>query len=843
MRAGDFQQVMSAACRGTNRVLGPPFVNNQVDPALFHPISMRILAMVPLPDPALDPDGCGRYVLRVTNDSKDQQYVTRFDWNLGANKRVFFRDFYAHFKNPARFDNNNLIIAQRDGGNVATSHTIATGLDWFISQNLFASTRVSYQHTKATRESGVSAVGTQVPTVADLGVNSWNYHQGRVPGQNILRAGVFSTGFTGLFFVDTPQVSQDFEWIKGSHNISFGGSWTRPSSDGDGPFQADGSMTFNGTISSSNGQASGGLNMADFMLGYASAYRLGGSQINNAFVHSPGMYFNDIWRVSRRITLNYGVRWEPFLAPKDRNGFVTGWRRENFEQGIRSTTYPNAPAGLVFRGDPGFPDNGANSFNKYDQLAPRFGIVWDPGGDSRQTIRSGFGIYYDSPQLWITAHHMLNAPFGNTVDAVRPATCPTVIKRPQNNCPIDFADPWNATPGGDPLADFPHHTEPVRLPPSTATFPANGVYVSMPADATPMRSYQYNLSYQRQLGTRILLDVTYTGNQQRHIWVAGYAENPAVYIPGNCAPGEYPGVTAAAPACSNSSAANIQARGILRLLNPAEAAMYSVNTGGQTGISQLSMDGSGHYNGIKFAIQKRMSDGWSAGVNYTLSKCMNQGDPSTDIGWSIPVALKDPFNDPHPDLKSAEGACANDRRHVLNATSVYVSPGLGPGFLSLLTKDWQVGLIFQARSGSPLLPELSDDIALIGETDLQRPLIVPGVDPYLETPVWIPDAAGFNRRLQWINMDAFQNPAIGEHGDAGRGTIYGPGFWNADLAFSRNLNLTGGRRIELRVEAFNLFNHVNWGNPNVTVDSNNAGQITGTSGDARVMQFAAKFYF
>jgi hypothetical protein len=682
-----------------------------------------------------------------------------------------------------------------------------------------------------------------VPTLADFGVNTWSYHQGGVPGQNILRAGVFQTGFTGLFFVDTPQISQDFDWIKGSHSISFGGSWARPSSDGDGPFQADGQMAFNGTISSSNGQASGGFNMADFMLGYANNYRLGGAQINDTFVHSPGVYFNDIWRVNRRFTMNYGLRWEPYLAPKDRKGFVNAWRRENFDQGIRSTVYPNAPLGLVFKGDPGFPDNDAAMFNKYGQLAPRFGIVWDPGGDARQTIRSGFGIYYDSPQLWISAHQMLNAPFGNTVNAVRPDTCPTVVKRPQNNCPIDFANPWSATPGGDPMADFPRHNEPVRLPSADAVFPVNGGYTSMPSDGNPMRSYQYNLSYQRQLASRVLLDVTYTGNQQRHIWVAGYAENPAVYVPGNCAPGEFPGVTAAAPACSNASSANIAARAVLTMLNPTEGAFYQVNTGGNhNGISQLSTDGSGHYNGLKVGLQKRMGDGWSANANYTLSKCVNQGDPSTDIGWSIPTALRDPVSDPRPDLKSAEGACSNDRRHVFNATSVLVSPGVGQGVLSLLTKDWQVGFIFQMRSGSPLLPSLSDDIALT-DHPLQRPVLVPGVDPYLDNPVWIKDSAGFNERLQWINMDAFANPPPGERHNLRRGVIYGPGFWNADLAFSRILSLASDRRIELRVEAFNLFNHVNWSNPNVTVDGNNAGTISGQSGSARIMQFAAKFLF
>jgi hypothetical protein len=548
--------------------------------------------------------------------------------------------------------------------------------------------------------------------------------------------------------------------------------------------------------------------------------------------------------VNRRVTLNYGLRWEPFLAPKDNNGYTVGWTRENFDQGIRSTVYPNAPLGLMYNGDPGFPTNNANSNNKYNQFAPRFGIVLDPGGDGRQTIRTGFGIYYDSPKLWTTAHHMLNAPFGNTADAVVPTSCPG--KPTRNGCPVDFLDPWSSTPGGDPMeaANFPHQGEPVRLPPTDVKFPVNAGYVVMPVDVSPMRSYQYNVAYQRQLLERVLLDVTYTGNQQRNMWIAGYAENPAVYIPGNCAPGQFPGVTPNAPACSNTSAANRQARSVLTLLNPSEGRNFGFNTGGNhTGVAMAAMDGEGHYNGLKIGLQKRMGSGWSANVNYTISKCINQGEPTTDIGWNLEVSPTAPDYKVVPNYGPATGPCNNDRRHLFNLSSVLLSPGMGTGFVHVLTRDWQVGFIFQARSGSPLTPGVSNDNALTGEPN-QRPVIVPGVDPYLAEPVWIADGNGFNTRLQWINMAAFANAPTGGRGDTPRGYLYGPGFWNADLAFSRNIPVGGaGRRLELRVEAFNLFNHVNWGNPNVTVGNTNAGMITGTSGDPRIMQFAVKYQF
>jgi hypothetical protein len=207
------------------------------------------------------------------------------------------------------------------------------------------------------------------------------------------------------------------------------------------------------------------------------------------------------------------------------------------------------------------------------------------------------------------------------------------------------------------------------------------------------------------------------------------------------------------------------------------------------------------------------------------------------------VPLRDPFNDPRPDESTNEGPCAADRPHLFNLSSVMVSPGVGGGIVRTITRDWQVGLIYQARSGSALTPGVNADYALTGSPN--RPVLVPGVDPYLpeEERVWIPNAAGINTRLQWFNMRAFDFNTPGVWGDVPKGYLRGPGFWNVDASFSRNINLAEGRRIELRVEAFNLFDNVNWANPNVQRGNTNEGMITNTSGDPRIMQVAVKYNF
>jgi hypothetical protein len=814
---GDFSKVMSAACRGgTARTLGFPFVNNQVDPALFSPFALKLLQFVPVADPAYDPDGCGRYPLAIPNNSVEQQTIARADVQLTTNARLFGRYFFTNFSHEPGFDinnNPNLLYASGNGlGIKSHMHTIAGGWDQVITPHLFSATRVSFADTTALR-----VQGNGLPTFTTLGVNVFQYTKG--DGQNFFNGatgGWSGNAFPGTFYTTTPSISEDVDWTKGTHSLSFGAVWTRPFFDGDGPFQSNGIMTFSGLITrGANAQAQ--LPMADFMLGLPASFSQGGSQIVAEKQHYVGVYAQDVWRANSHVTLNYGLRWEPFLAAKDQNHFNMAFVRDRFDQGIRSTVYPNAPAGLVFPGDPGFPTNGANTTNLLKQFAPRLGVVWNPTGDDVQSIRAAVGKFYDSPKLWQYGHHMLNAPYGNTVVALPPTSCPPPNA---NGCPVNLLNPWANTPGGDPLAaiNYPHQGDAVQLPPSNVQFPLNGDYVSMPIQADVMRVTQWNVSYQRQFWGSMLFDVTYIGNRTNGIWL-GYEENPSVYIPGNCVAGQH-GLTAPGP-CSNSSAVNLRARRLLTLLNPAQGQYY--------GSVAQTTGGTGHYNGVKFTVEKRLSRGWSMSANYTRSTCINQGEPGTDI-----VNI---FPDPK-DPSTNEGPCIADRPHIFNLSTVVMSRGVGSGFTNLFTRDWQLGLVLQARSGQPLTPSTTGDSALTSLAATERPLIVAGVDPNPSEPTW--NSSG--TALQWFNMAAFAQNTPGVWGNVPRGYLRGPAYWNVDMALSRNVKVAT-RAFELRVEVFNVFNHVNWGNPIVVLGATNSGAVTTTNGDMRIMQFAIKHNF
>lgn len=807
---GDFRRVMSAACRGgTPRTLGFPFVDNQVDPALFHPLSLRILQFIPKANPAFDPNGCGRYPLALPNDNAEQQVIARFDYQARSTHRVFSRYFQANYSHDPAFDrstNPNMLYASGVGlGITSKMRSFAGGWDWEISPTLFATTRGSL-----VKSSTLRMQGNGLPTYTSLGVNVHQYTTGS--GQDFFNGGTGGWdghAIPGAFGTTTPSISQDFDWIRGAHSVSFGAAWARPLLDGDMPDQANGIMMFSGLITRGATRRDL-LPLADFMLGLPESFSQGGSQIVGVKQQYLGLYAQDVWRISRNVTLSYGVRWEPDLAVRDQNGFATAFVRDRFDQGLKSNVYPNAPAGLVFPGDPGFPATGAYTNNRLNQFAPRAGFVWDPTGGHVQTFRGAFGRFYDSSSLWPYGRHGLNPPFGYTRAATPPTSCP-----PPNawGCPINLLNPWADTVGGNPL--------PVPRPiPKDVAFPLGGQYVSMPVDAPAMAVTQWSLSYQGQLGGSTLFDMTYMGHRASGIRLA-FEENPSVYIRGQCEAGQY-GLTEPGP-CSDSSTSNMDARRLLTLRNPAEGPYFG-------SVAQM-FGGTGRYHGIRFTIIKRLSRGWSLTGNYTRSTCVNQGEPGGDIVNTFPAPL---------DPTTNEGPCDADRPHNLNVSAVMLSRGVGGGLLERLTRDWRIGFIYQARSGSPLTPSVEGDEALTGLAP-QRPVIVPGVDPYWsgEDKAWVSG----NTARRWFNMNAFAENTPGVWGDVPRGYLRGPSYWNADLALSRQVSVRTGQQLEVRIEVFNVFDHENWGNPNVTLGATNAGNVTTTAGSARIMQFAVKYAF
>jgi hypothetical protein len=338
MLQGDFTQVASAACNnGTALTLPLPFVGNRVSPTAFNPISMRIVGLLPT---ASDP--CGRTIYGVADNNDEQQIVGRLDWQATQSQRFFGRYYVANYDRAPGFDGQNLLLASGSGlGLDNRVQTLSVGDDYLLSQNLVSATRFAYARSRINRTQGedlpnYSALGSNVFSAAtDPGLSFFNL---------AVTNGFPTAAFPGNFESTTYQLSQDFDWIKGAHQLSFGGSWIRPGLDVVGPFQANGIFTFNGTR-----VGAGRLGLADLMLGQPSQFRQGGNQTVNQRLNYLGAYVQDVWRVGDKLTLNAGLRWEPYFSATDDNGFYSHFSLDAFQAGRRSSVFTNAPAGLPVR--------------------------------------------------------------------------------------------------------------------------------------------------------------------------------------------------------------------------------------------------------------------------------------------------------------------------------------------------------------------------------------------------------------------------------------------------------------------------------------------------------------
>ncbi len=517
MRAGDFTDAASAACNAGNALTLPaPFVNNRVDPALFSPVAQNLLKYLPVSN-----DPCGRIAFNVSDNSDEQLFVGRTDWQMTTKQRVFARYFLANYDRPALYDGTNLLLSTGNG--LGLDNRVQTGVfahEYTILNNLFSSFRVSFAKSRILRLQGESLF-----TWKDIGakITPLDPEPGLAFPVSTITNGYPQTAFPGEFKSMTWQISQDFDWTKGAHQLAFGGMWIRPELDALGPFQANGWYTFNGS------RAGGGrLGLADLLLGLPSQYRQGGNQDIQQHLNYVGVYAQDTWRISDKLTLNAGLRWEPYYSAVDQAGYASHFEMAGFYAGTKSTVYTNAPVGLMYPGDPGYPGTSYNR-NNLNQFAPRLGVVWDPGGDGKQTVRAAVGIFYEMPKMWQYGRAPLNPPFGNTI----------VV-----NNPASFADPWATYAGGDPF--------PVQMPvPSDVKYPLFGSFVNMPLDVKPTQLRQWNVSYERQFATNWLVSLAYIGNYTAHLWL-GKEINPGQYIPGV------------------STLANTNTRRVLYLSNPAQ---------------------------------------------------------------------------------------------------------------------------------------------------------------------------------------------------------------------------------------------------------------------------------
>jgi hypothetical protein len=780
MLAGDWTTFASNACQARPLTLRAPFVNNRISPSAFSPAALKLTTLMPTTT-----DPCGKLVFGRRENADETMTIGRIDYQWSEQHSLFGRYEGGTMETPNDYDGKNLLSLSIPDY-VRNFHSIVVSDTYSLNPNTVNSFRATFFRTVNDKN-----LLRDFYNYTDLGVQGLYFPEGMRKFMRLTVSGGFSinmsspgvTNSTNFQFVD------DVSIIRGSHQFGIGANFIHANMNYISSTWTAGRMQFNASNT--------GHGLGDFMIGRPNSWQQ--DQIAAQYLRQnyAGAYIQDTWKVTPKLTMNYGVRWEPFFWPYDARAKSARFDRSWFDQGLRSTVFTNAPAGILFPGDPGVADvDTALNETRWMHFAPRLGLAWDPQGNGMTVIRAAYGIFFDYPHLNGFGGLRNSPPRGGIISISNPAG--------------GFDNPWQSYPGGNPL--------PIPIS-KDVVFPTNAVYTVLPQDLNTTYVNQWNLSAQKQIGADWLVAANYVGNQTVHQFL-GIEGNPAVFVPGTgnasgqCfLNGQQLNYTVAANApCSTLQ--NTQARRVLNLADASKGRFFS---------NLVMVDGGGtrSFNGAVLSIQKRRTRGVTIQGNYTWSHCI-------DYGYSDVIQTAGSYT---ADRRPANrGNCELDRRHNFNMSTVYETPAFANTTLRIIGSGWRISGIVRMLSGSQLTISSGLDNALTGTGDQQVNQIL--ASPYAATKT----------KDTWLNPAAFAQPATGTYGNMGRANVTGPGSIRIDMGVVRTFAVREGQSLEFRAEAFNAPNHLNPSNPITTFTDSNFGRIQ-SSGTERIMQMALKYVF
>jgi Carboxypeptidase regulatory-like domain len=770
------------------------------------------------------------------------EYVARVDHQFGDKDHLFGRYYYNYYLQPGVYTSGNL-LGYRSYFDTRYQNALISETHSFTT-NLLNNLVVNYQREVSNRGGPPGS-----PLITDFGVkNVWQPPTGPFLSASITGYfGATSSAFAG-WGRNNYTFNDDLHWVKGNHNITFGGHFELSKFDVTNVYTSYGSFSFNSVtnkIGSTNYQYPNA--MANYQLGFMTGFGQGNYELVNDRNHFPGIYAQDSWKVIPRLQLNYGVRWEMFAPWADKANKQTAFSPANYAankgtpQYALSTTAgtPGLPAGIVLSGDTGFPSQGLN--NKYAQFMPRVGFAYDVFGNGKMAIRGGFGVFYqDRIQAWMNLTQSSFVPNTISVSLTNPGMySPT----PGANPGGAFSNPYcTGCAVGSYLNPFPF-SKPFA---STQVFPNAfqlGEYDPSGNFQVPV-TYDYNLTIERQLTSNMSMRVAYVASGSRHQWV-NLEINPSVNTG------------------SGLSANQRRVYNTAPVVGPCTTASGCKTSYAQ--IIEAAMIGSASYNSLQATLIRRMSHGLSFMINYTWSHTLddmpqntrvsNTEDLNPGMSYVYPLypagATGIPAAAIVPDIKALDrGNSDIDHPNVFSASYVYALPKLNNGnrLLRSVVNGWRTSGLIQHHSGDSLTAYMGTDNSLTGlsqdraQQDFSKPAYARGSG--------LGDCPAGKSCVNWLNPAAFSVPAnTGPgtgFGNVIKGSLRGPGYTNWDGAVVRTFPIVRETNIEFRAEYFDLLNQTQLNNPatnNPIGSSTTFGTITRTQGGPRIAQFSLKYTF
>ncbi len=821
----------------TNPFTNKPYANNIIPASDFNPASLAFEKAFPTFTGTEKAGTIGGTlnIYKPTVQAYDE-FVSRVDHQFGDKDHLFGHYYENYFLQSAIFNPTDL-FTYSSYFNTRYQSALLAETHAFTS-NILNNLVVNYQRIVALRG---GPPGSQ--DITSFGVNVWQPNTGPYMAMSVSGyIGEGSSAFAG-WDRNNYTFNDDVHWVKGNHNMAFGGHFELSKYDVTNVYQSYGSFGTGGSIINKIGTTTNEYPnaMANFLVGFLTSFSQGNFEQVNDRNHFPGIYAEDSWKVNHKLTVDYGVRWEDFAPWANRNSAEQEFLPANYVAGVHTPRFSTLPAGMMLDGDSGVPQYGVRS--KFTQFMPRLGFAYDAFGNGKSVVRGGGGIFYqDRMPGFFNLSQASFVPNNESVSYSNGAMYAGGAVTP--------GGPWNdpyCTGTAFCSAGKIANPFPYTLPfPTTQAFP-NGITLVEYDPSGNFRvpvTYAYNLTIEHQFAPSWSARLAYVGSISQHQFVnlelnpevnngvSGSANNRRVY---NTSPTVGPCTTTVGCAANYSD------------------------------IIEASMSGASSYNSVQGSIEKKMSHGLSLLLNYTFSKSMDDMPQATRVSntedlnagesYVFPLYPSNATNVPAAAIVSNikaldHGRSDIDKPNAISFSYVYAVPKLttGNGVLRYIVNGWRTSGLIQHHSGDALTAYYGSDNSLTGlsqdrdQEDFTKPA-------YLRQ-VSAGNCAAGKSCVAWLNPQAFSQPpqtgAGTGYGNVVKGSLRGPGYTNWDAAMIRSFPVYRETNFEFRAEYFDVLNHNDLGNPSVTAPlstSTSFGNITGAQGGPRIAQFSLKYTF
>jgi hypothetical protein len=796
MRAGDFSAVTTALQDPNTRVRTPnasgsgftvtstPFAGNQIPVSRFNPASIYLVEnFSPLPNLPQSglPNRNYQYVAKTPVD-KDQ-LTARLDLNESTSSQWFGRYSWTDelTTTPGVKLNGSILYTRASQWVLANTRVFSSS-----KVNEFRFGYNSMYNNVSQELAGVLNVNEKIGTAVKVtDPNSWGVPNISLSGSTLSS---FGNDANGPFTIDDKvyQFVDNFSWIRGKHSFRFGGEYRYNQFLQIGNEFARARFTANGSFTGNGNTLSGGYNGADFMLGALSVVESAVALAKSDFRNSEwGVYIDDTYKVTPKLTINWGLRWEVAQPLLDKFGLEPNFQLKQPLPSIANDPNMNNHPVFVRTGTGDFYEGLDFRFTgpiqlardgrlgsrmvqtDYNNFAPRLGIAYSPS--ATWSLRAGFGVFYSQESK--NSIFDLNRATGGRANPV-----------------IDLQ--------GVPTVTFQNFIDTAQLPVKFAPGLTWGV------DPRLRNTYtmQYLFNVQRSFGSSSTVEFGYTGNQTRKVAYLVNANAPL------------PGIT------------TFDAREPYPEWH---------------GIQYLNGDGIANYNAFSAKLTQRFARSLTTLFSYTWSKALDENSAIRGTGSDFTLE--------NQRCRSCDyGPAGFNVPQRFVASVLYTLPfGKGAKFLNhggvvnQVVGGWQVSTITTLQSGTSINPDSWDSAGMgAGFPHSNRLHCVAGVDPVADNPT----------ADRYYVPAAFRNTVAGEFGNCGRNVLIAPSTWNVDFSATKDFRITEGHAIQFRMEMFNAPNHPAWGRPNAGWGTQNQtpavsfGRIRSTS-QLRQIQFALKYHF